>query len=246
MITHEVQSFHDFHDIIHGYRRDRRWIFRGHNSLSWDLVPKIGREEYNILERNAYFESFKRRAIEFTAIQPIDEWDWIAFAQHHGLPTPLLDWSYNPLVAAYFATYPFSQADCCVYAFRPVNALTTDEVAPETFEGVAKFVPRGVAQRIVRQGGIFTYHNPPQTKLEDGLKSNDRLEKIVIKESYRQNMVFDLDRYCVNEMTLFPDIDGLSRYMAWSGRSDVRSYWTNCGKKEPDLTVEAPAGLRSD
>lgn len=149
----------------------------------------------------------------------------MGIAQHHGLATRLLDWTFNPLVAAFFAVQTYEEYDAVIYAYLNHYSLRTEKESPfEEDEGVYKFKPKGNAQRIVRQSGIFTIHNPPTLRLENSLNDNQKLEKIIIDRSYRRDLRFELSSYGVDELSLFPDLDGLSKHVNWF--IENKSYWT--------------------
>jgi FRG domain len=217
-----VASFRDLHTRLSRYQ-GTDWIFRGHADISWELIPKAGRDPYTGHEA-ALFESWKRRAVEHVATNFTSDWDWLAIAQHHKLATRLLDWTTNPLNAAYFAVKEPAVGPAVIHAARfeePFKkSAETLFKQPLDCDSVAIFRPRGVVPRIVRQGGLFTVHGPPERSLES--LTRDRiviLKQIVIAESYRSKLLVELARYGINSASLFPDLDGLSLYLNWSVES---------------------------
>lgn len=233
-----VKSFAELHGVLARYAK-ARWLFRGHSDASWSLLPKVGRPPFAGVKEEPIFSSWKRRAVELLASSPADDWDWLSIAQHHGLATRLLDWTNNPLAAAFFAVEPAHQTDAHVYAFFPKWLVSRERVTnPLEYQGVTMFRPSAVARRISHQSGLFTVHGPPTVPLQEALQEGERLERIVIAASYREQLQFDLDQYGVSRHSLFPDLDGLSAYVNWY--MEHRQYW-----REPDGegTPDAGAGV---
>jgi hypothetical protein len=210
-----IHSFPDLHEVLSAYRNDTVWVFRGHSNSSWPLIPKAGRAPFTHCDDRDLLSTWKRRAVEYTTIRPKDDWDWLAIAQHHGLATRLLDWTMNPLVAAFFAVNKESPDEAAIYAYRTPRVVIQEKISPWDCEGIAKFRPYGVASRIVRQDGLFTIHNPPTSRLEDSLSADERLDRIVIPASYQPELLYELFQYGVTTLSLFPDLDGLSSHINW-------------------------------
>lgn len=222
------------HIALSKFRKTNIWLFRGHSNPEWDLIPKAGRDPYNKHNDIDIFKSWKRLAVNFLNVS-YDDWDMITIAQHHGLATRLLDWTFNPLVAAFFAVQNNEKYDAIIYAYYNPYSIKTDEINVFQHKGIGKVKPYGTAARVVRQSGIFTIHNPPTLNLEDNLEDNI-LEKIIIDSTYRNELRFELSHYGINEFSLFPDLDGLSQHVNWFMENS--HYWEGYIDKEIDSITE--------
>lgn len=88
----------------------KAWVFRGLKSSCYELQPTIEREarstnwRWSALEVHVSNE-FKARARMHLSppLIPDDELTWLALMQHYAIPTRLLDFTYSPFVALYFA-----------------------------------------------------------------------------------------------------------------------------------------------
>jgi hypothetical protein len=232
MLEHKVDSFDSLHKVLSRYRKDNRWLFRGHGDPLWTLKPKIGRDPFSGTDEERVFRAWKRRAAEFISLPFDDDWGWLAIAQHHGLATRLLDWTFNPLAATFFAVEKQLLLEAHVFAYRCEKIVEIEKIKPFEVTGVAKVKPVGVAPRIIRQGGLFTIHGEPERPLDEVMGSNDELERIVISSHYRQEALFELSHYGINRATMFPDLDGLSQHINWATAN--RTYWAVPLDKESD------------
>jgi len=209
-------------------------IFRGHKNSDFSLTPSIMRSDQKLrpqssdidkYEEKIMFE-FQRHARPFLDHLPredVEKWEWLALAQHHYLPTRLLDWTYKAGTALFFAvddsiygynrfnTNPLEGDDCsCVWAITPPNEIdipTHDN--PSKITDVYTYTPPHIAPRITMQQGCFTVH--PSNYCND-LHQWIKGTRVIffIKQENRNSIKSGLHSIGINRATLFPGLDGIA------------------------------------
>lgn len=217
-------------------------IFRGLGDVDFELIPTVGRlSKYSLKYENDIFAAFERRIPLLTAGPvPSLRWDILALAQHHGVPTRLLDWTTNPLVAAYFAvtaqpksikrqlagrnrlfTPALDAIDCCVVAHRVRKQDMIDASAasdPFAINRIGVLLPRTITSRIATQNGVFTVHPVPNEPWEEPLEVTGQCFTIpgALREFFRQQL-FHLG---IDPLYLMGGLDGLGARIAWQAREN--------------------------
>jgi len=195
-------------------------VYRGVSSVDHKLITTLGRLElksgdtFKTVEKKT-LDTFKERALPFINTTPNNNWEWLALAQHHGLSTRLLDWTRNPLVAAYFSVKKDINEDSIIYVLnlkkQPLVNVEKQQDPLETFGEPLRYIPSHVTERIIVQNGLFTFHpGEPNEEFE-----SEDIEKILIPAKNRKRLKKDLYRYGIHEASMFPGLDGLASHVKW-------------------------------
>lgn len=248
-----IRSWDEYHRVLDD-RRLEGWAFRGQRDHGWSLWSSLSRHLRDFGVRREVWEEQERRIIRifrrkshlFLPLLPAEDatFEWLALMEHHGAPTRLLDFSWSPYVAAFFALER-ATTDAAVWLLHPPTVAAAFEQTlrdagvdparatawvPESFD--EHFLPNrhrmvliGEAfrmnQRLIAQSGTFATPGVLDEPMESLVPRDAVLKLRLETQRVRAEAMRDLYLMNMTSATLFPDLDGLSRSLAY----ELETHW---------------------
>lgn len=253
MISRELRS-----------RRDRRRlstasiIFRGQSNAEWDLKSSLDRylENRPYLKRSwsereyiqmlhillPFVKSLSQTHIDLDEYEarkmdmlPPIGYEFMIYLRHHGFPSPLLDWSESPYVAAFFAFEAAVDRDVkevAIFSFEEYGDLVkSTNLSVPHIRGYGPSVR--THRRHFQQQCYYTVCHQYRGKekiyceYKDEVfgKDQDKLIKYILPSSDREVALEKLDRMNINAFTLFGNEDALARTLAFRTIDCSPHFW---------------------
>lgn len=230
MSCYELIEYMSWSEFVSSYSRDifgsnyipNIYIFRGQRKADWQLISSFDRQ-YRQLDWK------KRSSIEVQLLNyfktylqreniPIDDSHINSLAQHYGIPTRLLDWSYSPFIAAYFAFSSNKQEDresVAIWALRKDHDIWKQDLGVSVKEET--YFDTNIHQR--RQLGCFTILQNQEISLEgflnscenNGYDTHGALKKITIPNTEFKVALYELEAMGINAMSVYGGLEGCAQ-----------------------------------
>jgi len=206
-------------ELYHDSFTKGKYIFRGQSNSEWELKSSFDRLFYDVEIAKKILDEFKVdcEKFDFTNSSILeDSMSVMALGQHFGLPTRLLDWTYSPYIAAFFAfsdinLYSYNCDHVAIWCLDIQDNIFNQELGLEIVN-----IKQVGNHRLRNQDGLFTYLKSADKELEQFIKKlsivreKPILRKILIHKSEMKTAINDLDAMGISNLRIYPDLGGVA------------------------------------
>ncbi|MGP0565381.1 MULTISPECIES: FRG domain-containing protein [unclassified Nitrospina] len=244
------QAIEEEHNAITELKKDNPLhfsdlLFRGHADANWKLSTTLERfskdkglppiwfwEEYfNVLRRilpavSSLASQEYELPMDFK-VNPINPfplgYELMIYARHHGFPSPMLDWTRSPYVAAFFAFSSITDSShVAIFSFREyVGAGKAYTTSSPAIKGLGPYVTAQkrhylqqclytICHKDVEGAEVYCPHEDAQFG-----EDQDRLKKYTLPSTEREKVLRKLDFMNINAFSLFGSEEGLMDWLAY-------------------------------
>lgn len=235
-VVKNITSWKEFLDELPPLNTHREWVYRGQSAAKWKLEPSISRyfdyiREHlgikKIVEEDYEYymlQNFKKSARLYADRLPNedDDLEWLAIMQHYGCPTRLLDFSFTPYIALFFAASS-GNTDFSLFIIPCEGMINNGKmlgsikinkktnVGKVLSENVVVFEPKIITERQLLQQSVFLCPTTIRSSVERCILNQeflDEAKKLIINKNLRWDFLRELNKMNINTATLFPGMQG--------------------------------------
>jgi len=212
------------------------YMFRGQMDSRFELVSSFDRMmPAKLTDRSSEFErwhkffKYLRRHIG-SSVDHLDDEDSISLAQHYGVSTRLLDWTYSPYIAAFFAFFDalrYQRDEWSDVAICAIHVASFKKAAASDFQVIETRGRENI--RVRNQLGKFIINKSDFRSLDEYVEKScaeagESMVKFTIPCAERVTALNDLLLMGISPVDIYPDNEGIAMYVRLRQALDGYSY----------------------